>query len=103
MQFFGGWQPTRAAASPEHDKGNRMIFLDCPAYLDDEGTARCGLPAEVQCRFTMHSTDGPLESVMIRCPSRHWFNAPAEFLMLDNGGSQRMERPEPAARLPGRG
>jgi WhiB family redox-sensing transcriptional regulator len=22
-----------------------MMFLDCPAYLDQEGTARCGLPA----------------------------------------------------------
>ena len=24
-----------------------MMFLDCPAYLDEDGTARCGLPAEV--------------------------------------------------------
>ena len=23
-----------------------MMFLDCPAYLDRSGTARCGLPAE---------------------------------------------------------
>jgi hypothetical protein len=34
-----------------------MKFLDCPAYLDDEGAARCGLPAEVRCSHTMHSTD----------------------------------------------
>jgi len=33
-----------------------------PAYLDDERTVKCGLPAEVRCRFTMRSTDGPLES-----------------------------------------
>jgi hypothetical protein len=42
-----------------------MMFLDCPAYLDEAG-ARCGLPAEVRCRFIMRSTDGPLESAMIR-------------------------------------
>jgi hypothetical protein len=24
-----------------------MMFLDCPAYLDGDGAARCGLPAEV--------------------------------------------------------
>ena len=33
-----------------------MMFLDCPAYLDQDGAARCGLPAEVRYRFTMHST-----------------------------------------------
>jgi hypothetical protein len=57
-----------------------MMFLDCPAYLDDEGATRCGLPAEVRCTFTMNSTGGPLDSVMISCPSGHWFNAPLEFL-----------------------
>jgi hypothetical protein len=36
-----------------------MTFLDCPARLDQEGAVRCGLPAEVWCRFTMRSTDGP--------------------------------------------
>jgi hypothetical protein len=57
-----------------------MMFFDCPAYQDEDGTARCGLPAEVRCRFTMSSTDGPLESAMIRCPAGHWFNGPIEFL-----------------------
>lgn len=57
-----------------------MMFLDCLAYLDEKGALRCGLPAEVRCRFTMRSTDGFLESVMIRCPSGHWFNGPIEFL-----------------------
>ena len=56
-----------------------MMFLDCPAYLDAEGASRCGLPAEVRYRSSIASTDGALESVMIRCPSGHWFNAPIEF------------------------
>jgi len=56
------------------------MFLDCPAYMDEEGAVRCGLPAEVRCRFIMGSSDGPLESAMIRCPAGHWFNGPIEFL-----------------------
>jgi len=60
-----------------------MMFLDCPAYLDPDGTGRCGLPAEVRCRFILRSTDGPLEAVMIRCPAGHWFNAPVSALTCD--------------------
>lgn len=65
-----------------------MIFLDCPAYLDQDGAARCGLPAEVRHRFTMHSTDGPVESAVIRCPAGHWFNGPIQSLTL-HGSDQR--------------
>ncbi len=64
-----------------------MMFMDCPAYLDEEGTARCGLPAQVRHRFTMRSTDGPLESAMIRCPVGHWFNGPIEALTCDSNRS----------------
>jgi hypothetical protein len=59
-----------------------MMFLDCPAYLDDDGAGRCGLPAEVRSRFTARSSDGPLECAMIRCPVGHWFNGPIESLTL---------------------
>ena len=59
------------------------MFLDCPAYLDHERTVRCGLPAEVRCRFTMRSTDGPLESAMIRCPADHYFSGPIQSLTWD--------------------
>jgi hypothetical protein len=57
-----------------------MMFLDCPAWLDEEGAPRCGLPAELRCRYTLRSTDGFLESAMIRCPKGHWFNGPIESL-----------------------
>jgi len=53
-----------------------LEFVDCPAYTDRRGTTRCGLPAEVEDRYTMTSTDGPLESARIRCPRGHWFNGP---------------------------
>jgi hypothetical protein len=59
-----------------------MMFLDCPAYMDKTGSIRCGLPAEVEGRYLMRSTDGPLESARIRCPRGHWFNGPIESLAL---------------------
>jgi hypothetical protein len=71
-----------------------MMFLDCPAYLDEDGTARCGLPAEVRCRFTMRSTDGPLEAAMISCPAGHGFNGPIESLTWE---SRNKHEPGPAA------
>jgi hypothetical protein len=60
-----------------------MMFLDCPAYLDQDGAVRCGLPAEVRCRFTMRSTDGPIECAMIRCPAGHCYNGAIESLTWD--------------------
>jgi hypothetical protein len=61
-----------------------MTFLDCPARLDQDGALRCGLPAEVRCQFTMRSTGGPLDSVMIRCPAGHHFSGPIESLTPDS-------------------
>jgi hypothetical protein len=58
------------------------MFLDCPEYMDKKGMVRCGLPAEVVYRYTVTSTDGPLESARIRCPRGHWFNGPIESLIL---------------------
>jgi hypothetical protein len=57
-----------------------VVFLDCPAYLDGRGKARCGLPAEVEYWYTVRSTAGPLESAKIKCPRGHWFNGPVESL-----------------------
>ena len=64
-----------------------MMFLDCPAYMDSDGTTRCGLPAAVEHRYTMTSTDGPLESAKIRCPLGHAFNGPVEAFLLRKPGS----------------
>ena len=61
-----------------------MMFLDCPAYLDQDGTVRCGLPAEVRYRFIMRSSDGPLESAMLRCPAGHRFSGPIGSLTWDS-------------------
>jgi hypothetical protein len=88
-----------------------MMFVDCPAYLDHDGAVRCELPAEVTCRYIMRSTDGPLESAMIRCPAGHWFNGPIESLTWESrdnhdpgaedaavaGGRDAVPRPEGVA------
>ncbi len=68
--------------------GDQMMFLDCPAYLDPSGAARCGLPAEVWCRYIMRSTDGPVESAMIRCPVGHGFSGAIESLTLPGTGQR---------------
>jgi hypothetical protein len=69
-----------------------VMFLDCPAYLDERGAVRCGLPAEVQYRYTMESTSGPLESAKIRCPRGHGFNGPVESLTWEGAGQSRHHR-----------
>ena len=46
------------------------MFLDCPAYMDAHGAARCGLPAEIEDRYSMRSSDGPLESLIWASPQQ---------------------------------
>ena len=81
------------------------MFLDCPAFMDKTGSVRCGLPAEVEGRYLMRSTDGPLESARIRCPRGHWFNGPIESLTLDDRPARPSQAPQAAGsrqRLHGR-
>ena len=66
-----------------------VVFVDCPAYSDKRGTIRCGLPAEVEDRYTMTSTDGPLESARIRCPRGHFFNGPIEAFFWESRPSDQ--------------
>lgn len=61
---------------------SQAMFLNCPAYLENDGAARCGLPAEVEVRYIMNSTDGPLESAKIVCPLGHRFNGLIEYLTV---------------------
>jgi hypothetical protein len=67
------------------DMETSEMFVDCPAYMDNNGANRCGLPAAVADRYTMTSTDGPLQSARTRCPRGHWFNGPLESLASDSG------------------
>jgi hypothetical protein len=38
----------------------------------------CHGPAHALERFTLESTDGPLEHVKVRCNGGHWFTLPAD-------------------------
>ena len=60
----------------------RTTFLDCPAYMNADGTVRCGLPAVVEDSYTLGSTDGPVMSVKIHCPAGHWFSGPVSALTV---------------------
>jgi hypothetical protein len=81
-----------------------VMFVNCPAYLDNSGPVRCGLPAEVEGRYTMRSADGPLESARIRCPPGRWFNGPVDSLTLPQQSRGRDDgRAEGQAGLPDHG
>ena len=73
------------------------IFLDCPAYLDDHGRIRCGLPAEVEYRYVAVSLHGPIESTKIRCPVGHWFNGTVEDLAIGRAPASCREGAYPAS------
>jgi hypothetical protein len=73
--------------------GGLAMLVDCPAFLSEDGAVRCGLPAEVQARYTAASTAGPLESAKIRCPRGHWFNGPVESLTIPQSQPNLPVRP----------
>ena len=45
-----------------------MDLVRCP---------QCDQPARIVDRFTLGSTDGPLEHVKVVCSAGHWFTPPA--------------------------
>lgn len=69
----------------------QAMLVDCPAFLGHDGV-RCGLLAEVEARYTIRSTDGPLESAKIRCPRGHWFNGLIESLTAPESRRNRSVR-----------
>lgn len=50
------------------------------AVLEIVGCPDCEAPAEVAERFTLASTDGPVDHVAVLCPAGHRFRMPAEGL-----------------------
>jgi hypothetical protein len=56
--------------------------VDSRAYVNDQDTIRCGLPAEVIDRFSLDSTDGWLAAVAIACPRNHRLNGVVDSLLL---------------------
>jgi hypothetical protein len=80
----------------------RTTFLDCPAYMNGDGTVRCGLPAVVEDSYTLGSTDGAVTSVKIHCPAGHWFSGPVSALTLPAETAQSDLEPSTPAAVPAR-
>ena len=59
-----------------------VTFLDCPAYLDQHGTVRCGLPAAIEYRYPIRSAEGTVDGAKILCPRGHWFLGPVDALTM---------------------
>ncbi|GEL25662.1 hypothetical protein PSU4_46160 [Pseudonocardia sulfidoxydans NBRC 16205] len=70
-----------------------LELVDCPA---------CGAPAEVVDRFTLSSTDGPVEHVKVRCVLRHHFTMLAEPRRTPQPDGEAADRIDPS-QAPGTG
>jgi hypothetical protein len=67
----------------------RLIF--CP---------ECDAPAEVTDRFSLPSTDGPVDHVALACVAGHHFRMPADMLPSEEQEHRRVHEPG-AAQPPG--
>jgi len=66
---------------------------------------QCGAPAEITDRFTLASTDGPIEHVAMECAASHHFRLPITMLpgaSAENDQTQAISpRPLPRHTVPG--
>ena len=70
-----------------------LTVISCP---------ECEAPAEVTDRFSLTSTDGPVDCVAVSCLAGHHFRMPSELLSADSREQLRpREGLEPAAGVPG--
>jgi hypothetical protein len=51
-----------------------------PETLELTFCPQCDMPAEIEDRSVLQSTDGLVVMVRIRCLMGHWFNCPEEYL-----------------------
>lgn len=68
-----------------------------------EGNNRCLLPAEVQQRYVLESTDGGIEHIRTRCLGGHTLScASSEFAgaLLELSNSKTLAAEEPEKHLP---
>jgi hypothetical protein len=54
----------------------------------------CGVPAEITERFSLPSTHGAVDHIVVQCARRHHFRMPADMLPA----AQQQLLAEPAAR-----
>ena len=56
----------------------------------------CGVSAEISERFSLPSTDGPVEHIAVHCPAGHHFRMPADRLPARPPRPPATRRPVPA-------
>jgi hypothetical protein len=60
------------AWAAHHHAGGLPEVTSCPD---------CGVPAEITEVFSLPSTEGPVEHVVVHCAAGHHFRMPADWLM----------------------
>ncbi len=66
----GATTPT-AASRPGTGGSTMLTLISCPD---------CGVPAEITERFSLPSTDGPVDHIVLHCARGHHFRMPADML-----------------------
>jgi hypothetical protein len=56
------------------------------------GCPDCGLPAEILDLFSLDSTDGPIEHIVLACIDGHYFRMPADRLTADKQRQLQADR-----------
>lgn len=74
----------------QESTSGESVNLPRPAW-DTTVCPECGVPAEVQWRAVLESTDGPIEHAKIVCAGRHWFLLPVAKLAECAGGHSQGE------------
>jgi rRNA maturation protein Nop10 len=64
-----------------HHLSSYRLPVACPS---------CGQQAEILDRFTMGSTDGPVDHLKTRCADGHWYTLPAERVAVYVAGPQAL-------------
>jgi len=62
-----------------------LLLIPCP---------ECDVPAEITDRFSLPSTDGPVEHIVVQCAAGHYFRMAADRLA---SGAPVSDEPVPAA------
>jgi len=70
-----------------------LTVISCP---------ECEVPAEVTDRFSLNSTDGPVDCVALRCVAGHHFRMPSELLPAGSQEQLQAQQPAPARPSPAR-
>ena len=73
---LGGLRSTSERASRRESTSFMQSVIACP---------ECGLPAEITERFSLSSTDGPVEHVALACVDGHYFRMPTDRLSPEAG------------------